>query len=104
MPGPFSREVIALALAFTFAFAVFALALAFRVPRRWRYMIGATGTWAIGLIMAEPLAIGTYCSPSGFGPLLRRAQAARIAQASTIVAVEQSLLVTLLTALTKCKE
>ena len=62
MPGSLARKVIALALAFTFALAVFAFALAFKVPRRWRYMFGATGTWAIGLMMAEPLAIRTNCT------------------------------------------
>ena len=65
MTGPFSRKVIALALAFTFALAVcaFAVALAFRVPRLWWYVLGACGTWTIGLVMADPFAIRADCSP-----------------------------------------
>ena len=57
MTGPFSRKLIALALAFTFALAVFAVALAFRFLRLWWYVLGATRTWTIGLVMADSLAI-----------------------------------------------
>ena len=63
MTGTFTGKVAALALAFAFALAVFAFAFALRVPRRWWYVFGASGTRAIRLIVANSFAIGANSSP-----------------------------------------
>ena len=60
MTGAFTRKVTA--LAFTLA-AVFAFAFTLGVPRRWWYVLGASGTRAIRLIMANSSAIGPNSSP-----------------------------------------
>ena len=91
MAGTLTGKVIALALAFAFALAVLAFALALRFSLCWWYVLGSSGTWAIGFVVSHALAIGTNGSIRALGPLGRRAKSARVSETPAIVTVQWSL-------------
>ena len=69
MAGTLTGKVTALALAFAFALAVLAFALALRFSLCWWYVLGSSGTWAIGFVVSYAFAIGANRSTRALGPL-----------------------------------